>query len=29
MIDDLPNGIYSINGTNYNGKLISKITVNR
>jgi hypothetical protein len=29
MIDDLPNGIYSINGTNYNGKLNSKITVNR
>jgi hypothetical protein len=28
-IDDLPNGIYNISGTNYNGKLNSKITVNR
>ncbi len=28
-IDDLPNGIYNISGSNYNGKLNSKITVNR
>lgn len=29
MIDDLPNGIYNINGFNNNGDLNSKITVNR
>jgi hypothetical protein len=27
--NDLPNGIYNISGINYNGKLNSKITVNR
>jgi hypothetical protein len=28
-VNDLPNGIYNISGINYNGKLNSKITVNR